>query len=91
MRNRRRKRSARYKARMKARAEDVPFPFNMCGVGLLFGDATLEDEAVTDDMERRRLRKEKEEYELAEERKRKYRMRKKASGHVEEGIEVLDD
>ena len=76
---------------MKARAEDVPFPFNMCGVGLLFGDATLEDEAVTDDMERRKLRKEKEEYELAEERKRKYRMRKKASGYVEEGIEVLDD
>jgi len=76
---------------MKAKAEDVPFPFNLCGVGLLFGDATLEDEAVTEDMEKRRLRKEKEQFELEEERKRRFHMRKKSSAHIEEGIEVLDN
>eukprot|EP00577_Skeletonema_sp_RCC1716_P017688 CAMPEP_0113413198 /NCGR_PEP_ID=MMETSP0013_2-20120614/23284_1 /TAXON_ID=2843 ORGANISM="Skeletonema costatum, Strain 1716" /NCGR_SAMPLE_ID=MMETSP0013_2 /ASSEMBLY_ACC=CAM_ASM_000158 /LENGTH=249 /DNA_ID=CAMNT_0000299829 /DNA_START=28 /DNA_END=777 /DNA_ORIENTATION=- /assembly_acc=CAM_ASM_000158 len=90
MRNRQRQRNARQKARMRANAEDVPFPFNMCGMGLLFGDATLEDQTVIDDMERRKLRKEKEQFEMEEERRRKFRMRKKSSGNIEEEIEVVD-
>lgn len=93
MRNRRRKRNARSKARnTRTRAEDVPFPFNMCGIGLLFGDATLEDETVTDDMERRRFRNQREQNDLEDERKRKsFRRKKKSSGNIEEGIEVFDD
>lgn len=40
MRNRRAKRRARHQSRTGRRnaSADVPFPFNMCGVGLLFGD-----------------------------------------------------
>ncbi len=91
MRNRRRKRAAGYKARTKATAEDVPFPFNMCGMGLLFGDATLEDQTVIEDMERRKFRNEREQFEMEDEkRRRKFRMRK-PSGHIAEEIEVVDD
>lgn len=64
----------------------------MCGIGLLFGDATLEDETVTDDMERRRFRNQREQNDLEDERKRKsFRRKKKSSGNIEEGIEVFDD
>lgn len=90
MRNRRRKRNARYKAKMKSN-EDVPFPFNYCGLGLIFGDATLEDQSVIDDMERRKSRKQRENYEMEEEKRRKFRMRKKSSGMIEEEIEVIND
>jgi len=69
---------------------DVPFPFNMCGVGLLFGDGTLEDEAVVDTLEKRRTDRAKVRYEREDAEKRRFRMRKKESRHLEEGIEVVE-
>jgi hypothetical protein len=83
MRNRRRKRMAKMG---KAQSEDVPFPFNLCGIGLLFGDGTLEDEQYTSSLEK----KKKEELEKEDANKRKFRMRKKAGQHLEEGIEVVE-
>lgn len=92
MRNRRAQRRARYQSRMSRTvvSADVPFPFNMCGVGLLFGDGTLEDEAVVDTLEKRRADKAKNRYEREDEEKRRFRMRKKESQHLEEGIEVVE-
>lgn len=87
MRNRRRKRMAKMG---KVQSEDVPFPFNMCGVGFLFGDGTLEDEQYTDSLAKKKKDKKKEEMELDEAKKRKFRMRKKGSQHLEEGIEVVE-
>lgn len=89
MRNRRAQRQARYQSRHVASA-DVPFPFNLCGVGLLFGDGTFEDEKVVDSLERKRADRKKKAYEREDEEKRKFRMRKKDSQHLEEGIEVVE-
>lgn len=102
MRNRRAQRRARHQSRMWSRnnnnvnnvatmvSADVPFPFNMCGVGLLFGDGTLEDEAVVDTLEKRRTDRAKVRYEREDAEKRRFRMRKKESRHLEEGIEVVE-
>ena len=95
MRNRRAQRRARHQSRMSrnnnvAVSADVPFPFNMCGVGLLFGDGTLEDEAVVDTLEKRRTDRAKVRYEREDAEKRRFRMRKKESRHLEEGIEVVE-
>jgi hypothetical protein len=87
MRNRRRKRQAKQR---KAQSEDVPFPFNMCGVGFLFGDATAEEEAYTNSLEKKKKDKQKVEMEAEDAKKRKFRMRKKGSQHLEEGIEVVE-
>ena len=94
MRNRRAQRRARHQSRMSRNvvvaSADVPFPFNMCGVGLLFGDGTLEDEAVVDTLEKRRTDRAKVRYEREDAEKRRFRMRKKESRHLEEGIEVVE-
>ncbi|KAL3780599.1 hypothetical protein ACHAWO_010258 [Cyclotella atomus] len=87
MRNRRRRRMAKMS---KVQSEDVPFPFNMCGVGFLFGDGTPEDEKYTSSLEKKKKDKMKEEMEKNEASKRKFRMRKKGSQHLEEGIEVVE-
>ena len=93
MRNRRAQRQARCQARMSRNAvasNDVPFPFSLCGVGLLFGDGTFEDEKIVSDLEKKRVQKIKKGYEREDEEKRKFRMRKKESQHLEEGIEVVE-
>lgn len=92
MRNRRAQRQARYQSRMSRNvaSADVPFPFNMCGVGLLFGDGTFEDETIVDGLEKKRLEKVKAQIEREDEEKRKFHMRKKESQHLEEGIEVVE-
>lgn len=87
MRNRRRKLMAKMG---KVQSEDVPFPFNMCGVGFLFGDGTPEDESYTTSLEKKKKDKKKEELEKEDAQKRKFRMRKKGSQHLEEGIEVVE-
>lgn len=87
MRNRRRRRAAKMG---KVQSEDVPFPFNMCGVGFLFGDGTLEDEGYTNSLEKKKKEKKKEDMEMEDAKKRKFRMRKKGSQHLEEGIEVVE-
>lgn len=87
MRNRRRRRMAKMG---KVKSEDVPFPFNMCGVGFLFGDGTLEDEGYTNSLEKKKKEKKKEDMEMEDAKKRKFRMRKKGSQHLEEGIEVVE-
>eukprot|EP00804_Cyclotella_cryptica_P017701 CCRYP_001155-RA/>CCRYP_001155-RA protein AED:0.15 eAED:0.13 QI:0/0/0/0.66/1/1/3/0/238 len=56
----------------------------------LFGDATLEDEKDTNLLEKKRQEKKKVELELEDAKKRKFRMRKKGSQHLEEGIEVVE-
>ncbi|KAL3784900.1 hypothetical protein HJC23_012503 [Cyclotella cryptica] len=66
------------------------FPFNLFGVGFLFGDATLEDEKYTNSLEKKRQEKKKVELEFEDAKKRKFRMRKKGSQHLEEGIEVVE-
>ena len=92
MRNRRAQRKARYQTRMSkhATSADVPFPFNMCGVGLLFGDGTFEDEKIVEDIEKKKKSKKKYQMYQEDEEKRKFRMRKKESQHMEEGIEVVE-
>ena len=92
MRNRRAQRKARYQSRMSRHitSADVPFPFNMCGVGLLFGDGTFEDEAIVESIEKKKMKQNKISYEKEDEEKRKFRMRKKESQHMEEGIEVVE-
>jgi hypothetical protein len=71
---------------------DVPFPFNLCGVGLLFGDGTLEDEKIVDSLEKKRVQKKKKQLEKEDEKRRsvKSSMRKKESQRLEEGIEVVE-
>lgn len=87
MRNRRRRRMAKMG---KVHSEDVPFPFNLCGLGFLFGDATPEDEKYTNSLVKKEKEKKKVEMEVEDAKKRKFRMRKKGSQHLEEGIEVVE-
>ena len=92
MRNRRAQRQARQQARMSRAtvSQDVPFPFNLCGVGLLFGDATMEDETIVDGLQKKKSQKAKEQYEREDAEKRKFRMKKKESQSIQEGIEVVE-
>lgn len=98
MRNRRRRLEARYRARGGGDKyhggcqvnEDVPFPFNLCGVGLLFGDGTLEDERIVSGIEKRKKSKARTEAEIEDERLRRFRMRKKDDLGLEEGVEVVE-
>eukprot|EP00579_Thalassiosira_antarctica_P001373 CAMPEP_0201872294 /NCGR_PEP_ID=MMETSP0902-20130614/5034_1 /ASSEMBLY_ACC=CAM_ASM_000551 /TAXON_ID=420261 /ORGANISM="Thalassiosira antarctica, Strain CCMP982" /LENGTH=410 /DNA_ID=CAMNT_0048398527 /DNA_START=76 /DNA_END=1309 /DNA_ORIENTATION=- len=91
MRNRRAQRQARYQSRVAHQTSaDVPFPFSLCGVGLLFGDGTFEDEKIVDGLERKKQEKKKVKVEREDEEKRKFRMRKQDSRHLEEGIEVVE-
>ena len=69
---------------------DVPFPFSLCGVGLLFGDSTFEDETIVEGLAKKKVQKKKMVVVREDEEKRKFRMRKKESQHLEEGIEVVE-
>ena len=99
MRNRRRRLEARYRARGGGDKyhggcqvnEDVPFPFNLCGVGLLFGDGTLEDERIVSGIEKRKKSKARTDADADDERLRRFRMRKKDDLGLEEGVEVVEN
>lgn len=89
MRNKERARNA--KKTTQKTGEDVPGAFALCGIGLLFGDTSGEDE------ETRRL-KEKDGFEQRrvaelqkEERLRQFRMRQKESNYLKESYEVVED
>jgi len=89
MRNRERRRKA--KKSTQRTGEDVPGALALCGIGLLFGDTSGEDE------ETRRL-KEKDRFERGriedlekEARLRQYRMRQKESNQLQECYEVVED
>mmetsp|Transcript_17426 Transcript_17426/g.25405 ORF Transcript_17426/g.25405 Transcript_17426/m.25405 type:complete len:243 (+) Transcript_17426:68-796(+) len=87
MRNRIRSRQANGKA---FASEDVPTLFRFCGIGLLFGEATGEDNDALHS--NKQLEKEKvKAKEESEKRRRKFRMRKKSSDKLEEAIEVVDN
>jgi len=95
MRNRRARLQAHYHASQKRNGNhmssvDVPFPFSLCGVGLLFGDGTQEDDHIVQKLEKRKKEKKKFKVHRQDEEKRKFRMRKKDSQHLEEGIEVVE-
>ncbi|KAL7465501.1 hypothetical protein ACHAXS_005832 [Conticribra weissflogii] len=87
IRNRRRKRNV--KSRMM-KSEDVPFPFSLCGVGFIFGDGTFEDEKVVTQLEKKKKQELKKSIDLKDAERRKFRMRKKESQQLEEGIEVVE-
>ncbi len=87
IRNRRRKRNV--KSRMM-KSEDVPFPFSLCGVGFIFGDGTFEDEKVVTQLEKKKKQELKKSIDLKDAERRKFRMRKKESRQLEEGIEVVE-
>ena len=93
MRNRRAQRNYQHQQRMSkaVQSADVPFPFNLCGVGRLFGDGTMEDDAILTSIEKKKMKQSKLLVEREDEGKRKFRMRKKESQHMEEGIEVVEN
>ena len=57
---------------------------------MLFGDGTMEDDAILTSIEKKKLKQSKLLVEKEDEEKRKFRMRKKESQHMEEGIEVVE-
>ncbi len=69
--------------------EDVPTIFRFCGLGLLFGDATGQDDDALNSKNRGKAKIEAKE--RKESMKRKFHFRKKKSTHMEEAIEVVDD
>jgi hypothetical protein len=89
MRNRKAMRQAKYRSAHITSA-DVPFPFNLCGVGLLFGDGTFEDDKVVAKLEKKEKLKKEMTRNREEEEKRRFRLRKKESQHLEEGVEVIE-
>ena len=89
MRNRKAMRQAKYRSAHITSA-DVPFPFNLCGVGLLFGDGTFEDDKIVAKLEKKEKLKKEMTRHREEEEKRRFRLRKKESRHLEEGVEVVE-
>lgn len=89
MRNRVRSKTRRRQKTMVS--EDVPGIFSFCGIGFLFGDATGEDQEVLNSHDKVKLQQKKVKKTLEEEKKRKLRLRKKASENVCESVEVVDD
>lgn len=86
MRNRIRSRQADAK---HASSEDVPTIFRFCGMGLLFGEVTGED---NDALNSHNTGKDKiAEKEKKESIKRRFRFKKKKSEQVEEAIEVVEN
>jgi len=70
--------------------EDVPLAMRFCGIGMLFGDATGEDnDALNSSKEIAAMKREEKQKQEAS--RRKFRMRKKSSDQIEEAIEVVDN
>ena len=70
--------------------EDVPFAMRLCGIGMLFGDATGEDNDALNSNKEIQAKRVKDK-EMQETNRRKFRMRKKSTEQLEEAIEVVDD
>lgn len=90
MRNRARSRQARQNGSQMMAGEDVPFAMRFCGIGMLFGDATGEDNDALNS-QRDVAAMKRQEKEKKEASRRKFRMRKKSSDQLEEAIEVVDN
>mmetsp|Transcript_22160 Transcript_22160/g.30851 ORF Transcript_22160/g.30851 Transcript_22160/m.30851 type:complete len:253 (-) Transcript_22160:106-864(-) len=88
MRNRQRRRKARNQF---AVSEDTPGMFGFCGVGLLCGDSTVEDETAMKQFEKDKYEAKKQAKNEREERLRKFHLRKKSSTHLVEAVEVMDE
>lgn len=89
MRNRRRRRRAR-SSKSKSTNEDAPGCFQFCGIGLLFGDATEQDEKERRAFEKAQYEEKKRLQFEKEAALRTYRPRAKASTHLEESIEIIE-
>lgn len=93
MRNRRRRRKAAQKSQ-RARAVhsgDVPSLFQLCGVGLAFGDATEDDEDAYRGLQKKRYEERQKQQAAHEEALRKKYLREKGDkGTVIEAVEVVD-
>lgn len=90
MRNRARSRQAMRNGNQNMSGEDVPFAMRFCGIGMLFGDATGEDnDALNSSKEIAAMKR--EEKDKKEASRRKFRMRKKSTDQIEEAIEVVDN
>lgn len=89
MRNRARRREARQRL---AASEDAPDLLRCCGVGLLFGDATEEDEAAARAREKELyLEKKRAKAEREEKLRRTYRKKAESSDEIMECLEVEED
>ena len=90
MRNRRRRRRRARSRKTKSTNEDAPGCFQFCGLGLLFGDATEEDEKERRAFEKAQYEEKKRRLFEKEAALRTYRPRAKASTHIEESIEIIE-
>lgn len=89
-RNRVRSRQANRNGNLNMAGEDVPLAMRFCGIGMLFGDATGEDnDALNSSKEIAAMKREEKQKQEAS--RRKFRMRKKSSDQIEEAIEVVDN
>lgn len=89
-RNRVRSRQANRNGNQNMAGEDVPLAMRFCGIGMLFGDATGEDnDALNSSKEIAAMKREEKQKQEAS--RRKFRMRKKSSDQIEEAIEVVDN
>ena len=90
VRNRRRRLAARAARKSKSMNEDAPVCFHLCGLGLLFGDATEEDEEERRSFEKAQYEEKKRLQFEKEAALRMYKPRAKASTRVEESIEIIE-
>ena len=87
MRNRRRRRGAR---KNKSTNEDSPGLFQCCGLGLIFGDASEEDEKARREFENAQYEEKKRQQFEREAALRTYRPRVKGSTNIQESIEIIE-
>jgi len=88
MRNRRRKRRALLRSRFQS-TEDTPGLFACCGAGLIFGDATEDDQSAQRAFERQQYEEKKRKKYEEEERLRHYvATHGKTHTDIRESIEV---
>jgi len=70
--------------------EDTPSIFQMCGVGLMFGDAAEEDEKARKEREKARYEEKKRLQAVQEEKLRAYKPRNKGTVNMNEALEVIE-
>lgn len=87
MRNRRRRRRAR--SRKVATTEDAPGLLQCCGLGLMFGDASEEDDAANRAYAKAQYEERSKLREEEEARKRQYKPRTKEDRLICEAVETV--
>eukprot|EP00538_Stauroneis_constricta_P002606 CAMPEP_0119559210 /NCGR_PEP_ID=MMETSP1352-20130426/12218_1 /TAXON_ID=265584 /ORGANISM="Stauroneis constricta, Strain CCMP1120" /LENGTH=266 /DNA_ID=CAMNT_0007606851 /DNA_START=40 /DNA_END=840 /DNA_ORIENTATION=- len=92
-RRRRRKAAARFGGRNRTQvSEDAPSIFNWCGVGLVFGDATEEDDEVYRQLQKSRYEEKRKEQAAHEEAlRRRFLQSENNKAGVVEAYEVVGD